>query len=70
MGWSERELPNVSGFAYCYLYDHLVSGLRTPAIAESAIRSAGIALIEANGAKAKQSSQEFMRSLLAAELLD
>ena len=45
--------------------DHLISGLRTPAIAESAIRSAGIALIAANEAKAKQSSQEFMRSLLA-----
>ena len=45
--------------------DHLISGLRTPAIAESAIRSAGIALIAANKAKAKQLSQEFMRSLLA-----
>ena len=45
--------------------DHLISGLRTPAIAESAIRSAGIALISANEAKAKQSSQSFMRSLLA-----
>lgn len=45
--------------------DHLISGLRTPAIAESAIRSAGIALIAANEAKAKQSSQRFMRSLLA-----
>lgn len=44
--------------------DHLISGLRTPAIAESAIRSAGIALIAANEAKAKQSSQNFMRSLL------
>ena len=46
--------------------DHLISGLRTPAncqvsagaIAESAIRSA---LIAANEAKAKQSSQGFMR---------
>ena len=37
--------------------DHLISGLRTPAIAESAIRSAGFALIAANEAKAKQSSQ-------------
>ncbi|MEN8444175.1 MAG: hypothetical protein ABG776_04080 [Cyanobacteria bacterium J06555_13] len=45
--------------------DHLISGLRTPAIAESAIRSAGFALIAANEAKAKQSSQEFVRSLLA-----
>jgi hypothetical protein len=45
--------------------DHLISGLRTPAIAESAIRSAGMALIAANEEKAKQSSQEFMRSLLA-----
>ncbi|MEM9092926.1 MAG: hypothetical protein AAGC93_29900 [Cyanobacteria bacterium P01_F01_bin.53] len=44
--------------------DHLISGLRTPAIAKSAIRSAGFALIAANEAKAKQSSQEFMRSLL------
>ena len=41
--------------------DHLISGLRTPAIAESAIRSAGLALIAANEAKAKQSSQGFMR---------
>jgi hypothetical protein len=45
--------------------DHLISGLRTPAIAESAIRSAGLALIAANEAKAKQSSQIFMRELLA-----
>jgi hypothetical protein len=44
--------------------DHLISGLRTPAIAESAIRSAGLALIAANEAKAKQSSQSFMRELL------
>ena len=41
--------------------DHLISGLRTPEIAESAIRSAGFALIAANEAKAKQSSQRFMR---------
>ncbi|MGD1863164.1 MAG: hypothetical protein ACFB0D_01285 [Phormidesmis sp.] len=49
--------------------DHLISDLRTPAncqvsagaIAESAIRSAGFALIAANEAKAKQSSQGFMR---------
>ena len=41
--------------------DHLISGLRTPAIAESAIRSAGFALIAANEAKAKQSSQGFIR---------
>lgn len=34
-------------------------------IAESVIRSAGIALIASNKAKAKQLSQEFMRSLLA-----
>lgn len=45
--------------------DHLISGLRTPAIAESAIRSAGMALIAANEAKAEQSSQSFMRGLLA-----
>lgn len=44
--------------------DHLISGLRTPAIAESALRSAGMALIAANEAKAKQSSQSFMRQLL------
>ncbi|KPQ32782.1 MAG: hypothetical protein HLUCCA11_20575 [Phormidesmis priestleyi Ana] len=45
--------------------DHLISGLRTPAIAESAIRSAGLALIAANQKKAELSSQGFMRSLLA-----
>ena len=45
--------------------DHLISGLRTPVIAESAIRSAGVALIAANEEKAKQSSQRFMRELLA-----
>jgi hypothetical protein len=45
--------------------DHLISGLRTPAIAESAIRSAGLALIAANEAKAKQMSQGFMRSQIA-----
>ena len=44
--------------------DHLISGLRTPAIAESAIRSAGVALMAANEAKAKQASQVFMRSML------
>ena len=48
--------------------DHLISGLRTPAIAESAIRSAGIALITSNEEKAKQSSQRFMRQLLAQSL--
>ena len=45
--------------------DHLISGLRTPAIAESAIRSAGFALIAANQEKAMQSSQTFMRKILA-----
>ena len=45
--------------------DHLISGLRTPAIAESAIRSAGVALITANEERVKQSSQRFMRQLLA-----
>lgn len=45
--------------------DHLISGLRTPVIAESAIRSAGMALVAANETKAKQSSQSFMRGLLA-----
>ena len=45
--------------------DHLISGLRTPAIAESAIRSAGMALIVANQKKAELSAQSFMRSLLA-----
>ena len=45
--------------------DHLISGLRTPAIAESAIRSAGIALIEANELKAKQTSQRFIREILS-----
>lgn len=44
--------------------DHLISAMRTPAIAESAIRSAGFALISANEAKAKKSSQAFMRSIL------
>ena len=44
--------------------DHLISGLRTPAIAESALRSAGMALISANEVKAKQSSQGFMRQVL------
>ncbi len=44
--------------------DHLISAMRTPAIAESAIRSAGFALIAANEAKAKKSSQQFMRSIL------
>ena len=40
--------------------DHLISGLRTPAIAESAIRSAGLVLIAANEAQAKQMSQGVM----------
>ncbi|MEL6854623.1 MAG: hypothetical protein AAFO83_05885 [Cyanobacteria bacterium J06607_13] len=44
--------------------DHLISGLRTPAIAESALRSAGMALITANELKAKQMSQRFMRQAL------
>lgn len=44
---------------------HLISGLGTPAITESAIRSAGTALITANEEKAKQSSPRFMRQLLA-----
>jgi hypothetical protein len=50
--------------------DHLISGLRTPAIAESAIRSAGLALIAANEAKAEQSSQSFMRELLAQSIYE
>lgn len=52
--------------------DHLISGLRTPAncqvsagaIAGSAIRSAGIALIDANEDKARKSSQNFIRQIL------
>lgn len=44
--------------------DHLVSAMRTPAIAESAIRSAGWQLIQANEAKAKERAQDFMRSVL------
>ena len=50
--------------------DHLISGLRTPAIAESAIRSAGIALIAANEMKANQSSQRFMRQMLSQAIID
>jgi hypothetical protein len=46
------------------MFDHLISGLRTPAIAESAIRSAGLALITANEAKAKSTAQTFMRDVL------
>lgn len=44
--------------------DHLVSAMRTPAIAESAIRSAGWQLIKANQTKAEARAQEFMRSIL------
>ena len=36
--------------------DHLISRLRAPAITESALRSAGMALIAANKAKAIQSN--------------
>ena len=50
--------------------DHLISGLRTPAIAESALRSAGFALISANEARAKQSSQSFMRQILTQSILN
>lgn len=45
--------------------DHLVSAMRTPAIAESAIRSAGFALIKANEAKAKATCTAFMRQTLS-----
>jgi len=44
--------------------DHLVSALRTPAIAESAIRSAGWQLITANQTKATARAQEVMRRIL------
>ena len=44
--------------------DHLVSAMRTPAIAESAIRSAGWQLIKANQTKAEARAQDFMRSIL------
>ena len=44
--------------------DHLVSAMRTPAIAESAIRSAGWQLVKANQAKAEARAREFMRSVL------
>ncbi|NEO87351.1 MAG: hypothetical protein F6J87_24295 [Spirulina sp. SIO3F2] len=44
--------------------DHLISALRTPAIAESAIRSASLALLRANELKAHQQAQTFMRDLL------
>ena len=50
--------------------DHLVSAMRTPAIAESAIRSAGFALIQANEAKAKVVCTAFMRSTLASAMGD
>lgn len=45
--------------------DHLTSAMRTPAIAESAIRSAGLALIAANEEKARTTSRRFMRVLLS-----
>lgn len=45
--------------------DHLVSAMRTPAIAESAIRSAGFGLIKANEAKAKAACTAFMRQTLS-----
>lgn len=48
--------------------DHLVSAMRTPAIAESAIRSAGFALIAANEAKAKAASQTFIREMLSSAI--
>ena len=43
--------------------DHLCSALRTPAIAESALWSAGHTLIEANQRKARATARRFMRSL-------
>lgn len=46
--------------------DHLISALRTPAIAESAIRSAGWQLMQAAQEKAKLQSQQFMRDVLRA----
>jgi hypothetical protein len=45
--------------------DHLISALRTPAIAESAIRSAGWQLIQANEAKARLNAQGFMRKIMS-----
>lgn len=48
--------------------DHLISAMRTPAIAESAIRSAGWQLIQANQDKAKARSQELMRDILKATI--
>ena len=50
--------------------DHLVSAMRTPAIAESAIRSAGFALIAANETKAKTASQAFVRDMLCSAIKD
>ncbi|MEM8642678.1 MAG: hypothetical protein AAGG51_28250 [Cyanobacteria bacterium P01_G01_bin.54] len=50
--------------------DHLVSAFRTPAIAESAIRSAGLQLIQANELKAKQGAQAFMRGVLQGAIVE
>lgn len=42
----------------------LCSGLRTPAVAESTLRSAANALIKANESKAKRQTQQFFRGLI------
>ena len=44
--------------------DHIASAMRTPAIAESALRSAGWALIEANKTAAADRAQTLFRRLI------
>ena len=53
--------------AHCQSINYLISGLRRPEIAESAIRSAGMALIIANEV-AKSGDAETLRLLAVMEL--
>lgn len=64
-GWAliKEHCLTLLGSPVANCVDHLCSALRTPAIAESALRSAGIALIEANKRKAEHDARSFMRSL-------
>ena len=64
-GWAlmKEHCLTLLGSPVASCVDHLCSALRTPAIAESALRSAGHALIEANRRKAEHDAQSYIRSL-------
>mgnify|MGYP001067831791 CR=1 FL=1 len=64
--WAELKIECLKqhGSPIASCIDHLASAARTPAISESALRSAGYAHYEASERKARHTSQAWFRNLI------